>query len=393
MKVDVENTVTKTIEIYLRILGIWPNTSYSLFRILFWIITLVIEQIYQYRYIVVHFYMIEFSDMAQILGSAMSYSIFLTRLLIFWYKRRTFNKILTMIAVDWEKSSDTKFSMLTTKCNAKLSQRFVNITVILYLTAVIFFSSKILVKHADDDIASNVSTRLLIQEMDLPFDVNRTFVYELVIIVQFLHLLVCANGTGLTNALLVHLKLIFQILHISGQIDILRKSVMEIFPKKNECSSNHLMEIKKIIKKHQNIIIFAEHIEELYSYIAMVFFISDTVLICFLGFTIVTSIGRPNAAENIIKNFVFYFIVNVEAFLFCFAGEYLSAKSKSIGDAAYDSLWYESDSKHGRTILLLIMKSQNYLTITIGNMANLSLEQFSGILKASASYVSILLAM
>ncbi|XP_071643000.1 odorant receptor 13a-like isoform X4 [Temnothorax longispinosus] len=340
MKVDVENTVTKTIEIYLRILGIWPNTSYSLFRILFWIITLVIEQIYQYRYIVVHFYMIEFSDMAQILGSAMSYSIFLTRLLIFWYKRR-----------------------------------------------------KILVKHADDDIASNVSTRLLIQEMDLPFDVNRTFVYELVIIVQFLHLLVCANGTGLTNALLVHLKLIFQILHISGQIDILRKSVMEIFPKKNECSSNHLMEIKKIIKKHQNIIIFAEHIEELYSYIAMVFFISDTVLICFLGFTIVTSIGRPNAAENIIKNFVFYFIVNVEAFLFCFAGEYLSAKSKSIGDAAYDSLWYESDSKHGRTILLLIMKSQNYLTITIGNMANLSLEQFSGILKASASYVSILLAM
>jgi len=116
---------------------------------------------------------------------------------------RTFNKILTMMAIDWEKCSNTKFSMLATVCNAKLSQRFANMTVIFYSIAVIFFSSKIFIK--DDGKASNISTQLLILDMDLPFDVNQRFVYELVIIAQFFYLLLCADANCLLNALLINL--------------------------------------------------------------------------------------------------------------------------------------------------------------------------------------------
>ncbi|XP_071643449.1 odorant receptor 4-like isoform X1 [Temnothorax longispinosus] len=383
----IENTVSQAIEISLRIFGIWPNTSCVLLRRLFWTVMLVIEQVFQYRYIVVHFHLIEFIDMMRIIGSTMAYTIFLFKLLIFWYKQRTFNRILMMMANNWEKCSDTKFSMLITRCNAKLSQRFVNMTVILYLTAVIFFSSKILVKHDNGDTASNVSTRLLILDMDLPFDANRRFIYESIIIVQFLHLVLCSEAIGLLNALLINL-----ILHISGQIDILRKSVMDIFPKEGNGRLSRFV-VQKIIKKHQEIIIFSEHIEDLYSYIAMVLFVTDTLIICCLGFTIVAAIGRPDAFNNIIKTLLFYFLMNSEAFIFCFAGEYLSAKSKSIGDAAYDSLWYESDSKDSRIILFLIMRSQNQLTITIGKIMNLSLDRFGSIIKASASYISVLFAM
>jgi len=118
---------------------------------------------------------------------------------------RTLNRILTMMATDWEKCSSTKFSMFATTCNAKLSQRFTNITVILYSTATIFFSSNIFTKNTNESKASNVSTRLLILEMDLPFDVNQRFVYESVIIAQFLHLLLCVDANGLLNALLINL--------------------------------------------------------------------------------------------------------------------------------------------------------------------------------------------
>ncbi|XP_077261541.1 uncharacterized protein LOC143897083 isoform X4 [Temnothorax americanus] len=345
----IENTVSQAIEISLRIFGIWPNTSCVLLRRLFWTVMLVIEQVFQYRYIVVNFHLIEFIEMMRIIGSTMAYTIFLFKLLIFWYKQRTFNGILTMMANNWKKCSDTKFSMLITRCNAKLSKRFVNMTVILYLTAVISFSSKILVKHNNGDTASNVSTRLLILDMDLPFDVNRRFIYESIIILQFLHLVLCSEAIGLLNALLINL-----ILHISGQIDILRKSVMDIFPKEGNGRLSRFT-VQKIIKEHQEIIIFSEHIEDLYSYIAMVLFVTDTLIICCLGFTIVAS--------------------------------------KSIGDAAYDSLWYESDSKDSRIILFLIMRSQNQLTITIGKIMNLSLDRFGSIIKASASYISILFAM
>ncbi|XP_071644490.1 odorant receptor 10-like isoform X2 [Temnothorax longispinosus] len=225
--------------------------------------------------------------------------------------------------------------------------------------------SGILVKHADNGIISNVSTRLLL-DMDLPFDANRRFVYESIIIIQFLHLLLCSDAMGLINALLITLE-------------------RKLSP---SCSM-----IKEIIQKHKKIIIFSEHIENLFSYVALVMFISDTLIMCFLGFTIVTSIGRSDGSESIIKSFSFYLVMNMQTFVFCLAGEYLSAKSKSIGDAAYNSLWYESNSKDSRIILLLIMRSQNQLTITIGKIMNLSLEQFSSIVKASASYMSVLLAM
>ncbi|XP_018302560.1 odorant receptor 22c-like [Mycetomoellerius zeteki] len=223
--------------------------------------------------------------------------------------------------------------------------------------------------------------------MDLPFDANKKFIYESVIIVQFLYLLLCSDAIGLLNALLINL-----ILHIGGQIDILCESLMTIFPKKEKDNLNYFT-VKKIIKKHQKIVTFSEHIEDLYSYIAMVLFVSDTLIICCLGFTIVASIGGPDVLQNITRTLLFYLVMNMEAFIFCFAGEYLSAKSKSIGDAAYASHWYESGSRTNRIILFLIMRSQNQLTITIGKIMNLSLERFTSIIKASISYISVLLAM
>jgi len=62
---------------------------------------------------------------------------------------------------------------------------------------------------------------------------------------------------------------------------------MEIFSKKGKCSPSHFI-VKKVIKKHQKIIIFSEYIEDLYSYVTMVLFILDTLIICCLGFTMVT---------------------------------------------------------------------------------------------------------
>lgn len=118
--------------------------------------------------------------------------------------RRTFNRILTMMAIDWEMCSNTKFNTFATY-NAKLSQRFANMTAILYLVAVVFFSSNILIKRTDYGTATNISRRLFILEMDFPFDTNRRYVFESVIIVQFFHLLLCSEAIALLNVLLMNL--------------------------------------------------------------------------------------------------------------------------------------------------------------------------------------------
>jgi len=84
----VKNTVSKVIEIWFRIFGIWPNMSCVSLCRLFWTISIIIEQIFQYRYILMRFHSIEFSELMHILGSAMTYTIFLIKLVIFWCKQR-----------------------------------------------------------------------------------------------------------------------------------------------------------------------------------------------------------------------------------------------------------------------------------------------------------------
>jgi len=63
--------------------------------------------------------------------------------------------------------------------------------------------------------------------------------------------------------------------------------LIDLVPQKRRRESVASM-MNKIIRKHQRIIIFSEYIEDLYTYIALMQFISNTLLICSLGFLMVT---------------------------------------------------------------------------------------------------------
>lgn len=50
-----------------------------------------------------------------------------------------------------------------------------------------------------------------------------------------------------------------------------------------------------------------------------------------------------------------------------------------IGDAAYESLWYELNSNQNRDIFFMILRSQKHLTLTVGKVMDLSLKQFASV--------------
>ncbi|XP_071643537.1 odorant receptor 4-like isoform X2 [Temnothorax longispinosus] len=304
MKQIPTSTINRSIEIPLRIFGIWPGLPYISFCRLFWTITVVAVQSFQYRYLITHFYTVDFSDLMDGLSATLGYSQFFSKLIIFWLKQR-----------------DTRF------------------------------------------------------------------VYGLVLVIQFFCTVLYGSAAVMLNALLIVL-----VLHLAGQLEILDKWLSDIISKDNEYRLS-VKTIRKIIEKHQNIIIFSKNIKNLYSDIALILFMSDTLIICSIDFLLVRSIGNPDSATILMKFVGFYAAVTSEVFMFCFAGEYLSAKSRAIGDAAYNSQWYQCRFQDSRIILFLIMRSQNQLTITIGKFMDLSFERFLNIMKASASYVSVMLAM
>ncbi|XP_031840325.2 odorant receptor 10-like [Nomia melanderi] len=62
-------------------------------------------------------------------------------------------------------------------------------------------------------------------------------------------------------------------------------------------------------------------------------------------------------------------------------------------DAAYEMTWYDLRSPISQHVILLILRSQRGLPLTFGKFSVLSLESFTSIMKASASYMSVLWAM
>ncbi|KAL6254500.1 hypothetical protein P5V15_014553 [Pogonomyrmex californicus] len=395
-----KRTINRTVELMLTMFGVWPDISCVVFYRVFWMITLAINQFFHYRYFVTHFHVDNLFDLMDCLSSFLAHVKLTVKLIIFSLKQRKFVEILTMTTEDWSDCDNNDIALRETTQKTKLSSRICNGLIILHTVAAFAYVIGILL--ADADITDRTAELPLMMKMEYPFVIDTLREYRLVLATQFVFVMVCSWGAGLFNALFLTLTL-----HVGSQINILLRWLTKIGSKDIEEKHNSIVIVmSKIIRKHQKIIHLSENIENLYSYIALLQFTSNTVMICSLGFLIVTAIGSPDATEQIVRSLLFYAVTNLEAFIFCFAGEYLSNKSKAIGNAAYNSAWYDMKAKNSRILLFIILRSQRQLKLTAGKMTDLSLECFTNILisntkslyfiidhESSGSYLSVLLAM
>ncbi|KAL0111055.1 hypothetical protein PUN28_012800 [Cardiocondyla obscurior] len=268
------------------------------------------------------------------------------------------------MAADWKEAAINEMQTMTSKAN--ISRYIANVIIGLHSAAVIVYVIDVLVFRTSNYNVDGIETsvREFTLKLQLPFECNESPLYEVIMLLEFLHQLVASATNGVLNCLIITL-----ILHISGQIEILCNALRDISLGKNN-QEELILSIKALISKHQKIIVFSGSIEQIFCYIALI-----------------------QVFSGLIKSLIFYMVVTIEAFIFCFCGEYLSAKSKMIGDAAYNSIWYDFKLNECKLVLFIILRSQRRLTITAGKMMDLSLEGFTSIMKASLSYVSILHAM
>ncbi|XP_012061480.1 PREDICTED: odorant receptor 4-like [Atta cephalotes] len=289
---------------------------------------------------------------------------------------------------DWSDCANNDISLRETASKAKISERITNLILILHTMTVSGHGIGVIL--ANVDVTDNTTTELrFFTKIEIPFDINTQRTYRCILITEFFFLMMWSWSSGAINSLLIILTF-----HTAGQIDIVRYWLTHLVCSKNESKDESVsIAATKIIYKHKKIIRLSEYIESLFTYIALVLFVSNSVMICLLAFLVVTAIGSSNASEQLVKSFLFYFITNLEAYIFCYAGEYLKNKSKEIGFAAYNSAWYDMKSKDSRVLLFVILRSQKPLTLTAGKMMELSLQSFTSIMNTSGSYLSVLLAM
>jgi len=77
------NPVCRIVEVGLRTIGVWPDTSYGIVRRIFFISLMIVFQIFQYQHIIMHFADQELSILMDALSVTLSYSLILFKLIIF----------------------------------------------------------------------------------------------------------------------------------------------------------------------------------------------------------------------------------------------------------------------------------------------------------------------
>jgi len=94
------------------------------------------------------------------------------------------------------------------------------------------------------------------------------------------------------------MKIHFQILHTSGQIEVLCNILKNISFEMND--QQLAFSMKEVIGKRQKIIMFSDKIEKIFSYIALIQFMSSTLLTCCIGFMVIT-VNNPLPKVKSIK--------------------------------------------------------------------------------------------
>ncbi|XP_078049810.1 uncharacterized protein LOC144476575 [Augochlora pura] len=370
------STVSRSVKYGLHFVGIWPGTPFPGLRKIFWVLSTALCQIYQYKYVITHFQTDDFADMVDCLCFALPYTMTMVKLIIVWTNYGVLCEMLSTMEEDCAKYAVVDANNFISK-TAELSYRLTSSLGLLYLGAVCCNSATSLLFSQTDD----TMPRQLLLNMDLPFNTNESPAYEIVVTVQVILLTSGAYTFGLFSALLLML-----ILHVGCVIDILCDVLAQVSDKESGS-------LRFVAMEHQQVILFTEKIEQLFTYISFSQLLSNTVVTCCLGFLVITTLGTENGLPQLLKFFSAYAAICLEIFIYCFAGEYLNIKSQMIVDAAYQISWYELHPNISRQLILLILRSQKGLSLTFGKFSALSLDSFTEIMKASASYMSVLLAI
>ncbi|XP_072750303.1 odorant receptor 22c-like isoform X3 [Anoplolepis gracilipes] len=381
-------TISPSLKIGLRLLGMWPNVRYSTVYWLIFMLGMLIIQYFQYLYVIGHLNMSKLYDLVDSLPATLDYTLTLFKMVSLWINRRVLHRILLAVDNDWRECVNVEQHFYVMKIKAYISHFCSNamlscnvIAGVLYLLSDYAIHFVYLVDDYNDTL------RQLPIKIQLPFEFQQSPIFELLVVILFVHTMIHVCAIAILNGLIFTL-----VLHASGQIDIICQEFRNISEKTSLYGASAPI-LGMLIDRHNNVISFSNNIEKLFSFIGLMQIVWNTLIICCLGFIIVISVNSGANVGVLVKTIFAYFAIMMEAFIICFAGEYLSLKSKSIADAAYETLWYNMPPSQSKVMTFIIMRSNKRLTITAGKMTDMSFETFSSIIRASASYISVLYAM
>ncbi|XP_004529819.1 odorant receptor 13a [Ceratitis capitata] len=256
-------------------------------------------------------------------------------------------------------------------------------------------------------------------KMLFPYDANHGWRYALT------YLFTAWAGVCVVTTLFAEDSLFgFFVTYTCGQFRILHTQIDNIIPAayaatragrgteadyQREC----VRRLDKIAGKHSILFNFVSRMEEFFSPIFLVNFLISTVLICMVGFQLVT--GNNMFIGDYVKFLVYILSSLSQLFVLCWNGDKIIQNSLEMANHLYACNWesdivltnthtnnnqqmknptriiyYSTGAVFRKNLQFMIMRSQRQTCITAMKFSILSLSSFSGLMSSSMSYFALL---
>uniref|UniRef100_A0A182VV01 Odorant receptor n=1 Tax=Anopheles minimus TaxID=112268 RepID=A0A182VV01_9DIPT len=154
----------------------------------------------------------------------------------------------------------------------------------------------------------------------------------------------------------------------------------------NEGHSKLERKIHKLVEDHLRIIRYVKDINDLVTYICLIEFLSFGLILCALLFLL--NVINVMAQAVIVVAYIFSMLAQI--FAFYWHSNEVREESMKIAEAAYSGPWVDVENSIKKKLLLIIIRAQRPLEITVGNLYPMTLEMFQSLLNVSYSYFTIL---
>ncbi|XP_057338124.1 odorant receptor Or2-like [Microplitis mediator] len=312
------------------------------------------------------------------------------KLIKLWTKKRVLVSMINKMENDWyQVNNDTERNVMIKYAKIPkimLVCGLLNITTstLFYHTLSNFFGITLRAVSNNTDIYGN---KILPLQSLYFFDIPTSFCFYLISWSQLFGSLVASlvyTTFDITFGLFV-LHTCAQLENLAGRIQIISIDSHSKFRKY----------LNSIVSQHCSLISFVDQIESIFSTVLLGLVISFGILFSILGFQIIVSMTDKEVKLPIFQAsfyilFMNYFLCLM--FIYSWVGEALIRTSESINTAVYNSNWILLTAKDRIQIVLLLLRSQTKLNITIGSIVPVSLDSFAKLIKTSAGYISMLLA-
>ncbi|XP_053948881.1 odorant receptor 13a [Anastrepha ludens] len=272
--------------------------------------------------------------------------------------------------------------------------------------------------HDLDSVAKPFPYKML-----FPYDANHGWRYALT------YLFTAWAGVCVVTTLFAEDSLFgFFVTYTCGQFRILHNRIDNIIPDSyaavqagrgtvDDYQRECVRRLDRIAAKHSILFDFVNLLEEFFSPILLVNFLISSLLICMVGFQLVTM--KNMFIGDYIKFLVYIFSSLSQLFVLCWNGDKIIQNSLEMANHLYSCNWesdiiftdtrvennvgnnpqslkslptvyYSTDSIFRRKLQFMILRSQRQTCITAMKFSTLSLNSFSGLMSSSMSYFALL---